>query len=115
MTSLRQSSNWQVPMPFVKRDITAPPSAGERSQEELEPHFVALGSPDADTRWTAARALGGRGDAVAALGSALAAEQVPRVREAIMTALMRTGDEASVSVLLPYLRAQDADQRTAAL
>ena len=40
-----------------------------------------------------------------------AAEQVARVREAIMTALMRVGDEASVMALLPYLRSQDAAQR----
>ena len=43
-----------------------------------------------------------------ALAAALGAEEVPRVREAIMTALMRIGDEASVMALLPYLRSQDA-------
>jgi HEAT repeat protein len=32
-----------------------------------------------------------------------------------MTALMRVGDEASVRVILPYLRAQDASQRAAAI
>ena len=37
------------------------------------------------------------------------------MREAIMTALMRVGDEASVQALLPYLRAQDAAQRSAAI
>ena len=42
-------------------------------------------------------------------------EQVPRVREAIMTALMRIGDEASVQALLPYLRSQDAARRGAAI
>ena len=56
----------------------------------------------------AARALGGRAEAVPALAAALGAEQIPRVREAIMTALMRVGDEASVKALLPYLRSQDA-------
>ena len=36
-----------------------------------------------------------------ALAAALAVEHSPRVREAIMTALMRVGDEASVRALLP--------------
>ena len=66
-------------------------------------------------RWSAARALGGRADAVAALARALGTEQVARVREAIMTALMRVGDEASVRALLPYLRSQDAGQRATAI
>ena len=43
------------------------------------------------------------------------ARPVPRVREAIMTALMRIGDEASVRALLPYLRSEDAGQRAAAI
>ena len=40
---------------------------------------------------------------------------MPRVQEAIMTALMRIGDEASVKTLLPYLRSQDAGLRAAAI
>ncbi len=32
-----------------------------------------------------------------------------------MTALMRVGDEASVKAMLPYLRAQDAGLRAAAI
>jgi HEAT repeat protein len=39
----------------------------------------------------------------------------PRVREAIMTALMRIGDAASVQALLPYLRSEDAGRRGAAI
>ena len=50
-----------------------------------------------------------------ALAAALGVEQVARVREAIMTALMRVGDEASVMALLPYLRSQDAAQRAASI
>ena len=83
--------------------------------EGLASHVAALNSPDAEARWNAARALGGRADAVPALAAALAREQVPRVREAIMTALMRVGDEASVLALLPYLRSQDAGQRATAI
>jgi HEAT repeat protein len=37
------------------------------------------------------------------------------VQEAIMTALMRVGDQASVAALLPYLRSPDAGRRGAAI
>jgi HEAT repeat protein len=74
-----------------------------------------LTSPDAEIRWSAARALGIHREAVSALAAALGVEQIARVREAIMTALMRIGDEASVKVLLPYLRSQDAGLRAAAV
>ena len=57
----------------------------------------------------------GQADAVPALAAALARETVPRVREAIMTALMRIGDAASVEAILPYLRSQDAGLRAAAI
>jgi HEAT repeat protein len=101
-------------MPFVKRDV--PSSAvDQRPDDSLVSHIAALSRPDPETRWSAARALGGRADAVPALAAALGAEQVPRVREAIMTALMRIGDQASVVALLPCLRSQDAGQRAAAI
>jgi HEAT repeat protein len=75
----------------------------------------ALDSPDADSRWTAARALAGQADAVPALAVAIAREPIPRVREAMMTALIRIGNAASLEVLLPYLRSQDASVRAAAI
>ena len=37
------------------------------------------------------------------------------MREAMMTALMRVGDRASVLALLPYIRSQDASQRGTAI
>ncbi len=83
--------------------------------DDLSAQIAALADQDAERRWAAARALGGRAEAVPALASALQSEATPRVREAIMTALMRVGDEASVKTLLPYLRAQDASQRAAAI
>src|SRR6185295_14369943 len=90
--SPRRSSNWWGHMPFVKRDVTAPGSTGRRAGDDLAPHddglashIAALGSPDIEVRWSAARALGGRADAVPALAAALGVEQVARVREAIMT------------------------------
>jgi HEAT repeat protein len=98
-------------MPFVRRDL---PSKDDKPLEGgLASRITELGSPDPETRWTAARALGGRPEAVVALAATLGSEPSPRVREAIMTALMRTGNEASVEALLPYLRSQDAGQRAA--
>jgi len=102
-------------MPLVKHDPTAPPPPSQGSQGDLASHIAALSGQDAGTRWSAARALGGRADAVPALAAALGAEQVARVREAIMTALMRIGDAASVMALLPYLRSQDAGLRAATI
>ncbi len=75
----------------------------------------ALDSPDAESRWMAARALSGDVEAVPALAAALDREPVSRVREAIMTALIRIGNAASVEAILPYLRSQDAALRAAAV
>jgi HEAT repeat protein len=112
-------------MPFIKRGpahsettISETPISqtrgGERSDAASD-HLDALRSPDAEARWIAARALGGRDYAVAALAGALETEDVPRVREAIMTALLRTGDDASVEALLPCMRSQNAGVRAAAI
>lgn len=100
-------------MPFIKRGVSAPPV--EKADGGAAAHIAALSSADAEARWRAARALGGVASAVPILAAALKAEPVPRVREAIMTALMRVGDEASVAALLPCLRAQDAGVRAAAI
>jgi HEAT repeat protein len=102
-------------MPFIKRDTTTQPSAAATPADTLATQLAALASGDPQQRWSAARALGSRPDAVPALAAALGREQQPRVREAIMTALMRIGDEASVMTLLPYLRSPDAAQRAAAI
>jgi HEAT repeat protein len=101
-------------MPFVKRETPIPPSA-PRPADELAAHIAALGGSDPEARWQGARALAGRPEAVAPLAIALAVEAIPRVREAIMTALMRIGNAPSVEALLPYLRSQDAGQRAAAI
>jgi HEAT repeat protein len=102
-------------MPFVKRDTANPASAAGTPADELATHIAALRRPDAEARWQAARALVGRAEAVAPLTAALGVEPVARVRETIMTALMRIGNRASVEALLPYLRSQDAGQRGAAI
>jgi HEAT repeat protein len=101
-------------MPFIKRGESAADRNDEADRSAPSP-MAALGSPDAQARWSAARALGGVSAAFPALAAALASESVPRVREAIMTALMRIGDEASIRALLPYLRSQDAGLRAAAI
>jgi HEAT repeat protein len=100
-------------MPFVKHEISGPETDDGPREETLTSPIAALHSLDAETRWNAARALGGRAKAVPALADALSKEQVPHVQEAIITALMRVGDEASVMALLPYLRSQDPSQRSA--
>ena len=100
-------------MPLIKRDAaqnSSPPSAPKDAVAE---HLAALNNPDADSRWRAARALGGHADAVGALADLLNTEKVPRVREAVVTALIRTGDRASVEALIPHLRSQDAALRSA--
>jgi HEAT repeat protein len=102
-------------MPLVKGGAAPPPPGCKDDDDRFAFHVSALAHPEVDTRWKAARALGGRAEAVAALANALAAEQVPQVREAIMTALMRVGNNTSVTALLPYLRSQDAGMRSAAI
>jgi HEAT repeat protein len=97
-------------MPLVKGS-----SKGSAPGGDLTLHRSALDGPDAESRWTAARALAGHSEAVPALAAALGREPVPRVREAIMTALLRIGDAASVEAILPYLRSQDAGLRAAAV
>lgn len=92
-------------MPLVKGS-KSPARDGDST-----PHRAALDSPDAESRWMAARALSGDVDAVPALATALGREPAARVRAAIMTALMRIGNAASVEAILPYLRSQDAGVR----
>lgn len=96
-------------MPLIKGKKSGASGGTSGSQQ------AALDSPDADSRWTAARAVAGQADAVPALAAALARESIPRVREAITTALIRIGNPASIEVLLPYLRSQDAGVRAAAI
>ena len=101
-------------MPFVKRDAAAPAMADQLSDDSAAA-IANLKNPQAEIRWSAARSLGNRPEAVPALAIALGIEHVSRVREAMMTALIRIGDEASVRALLPYLRSQDAGLRAATI
>lgn len=97
-------------MPLVRRGTGSSGAGGEPA-----PKRPALDSSDADSRWAAARGLAGDPQSVPELAAALGRETVPRVREAIMTALMRIGDTASVEAILPCLRSQDAGLRAAAI
>jgi HEAT repeat protein len=96
-------------MPLI-RGSKSPASEGDSAS-----HRAALDSPDAESRWMAARALSGDVDAVPALAAAVGREPVPRVREAIMTALIRIGNAACVQAILPCLRSQDAALRASAI
>ena len=102
-------------MPLVRRG-TADARPGAKIPGDTAVELIdALKAEDADRRWNAARMLGDHPGAVPALAAALGAEQSPRVREALMTALMRIGDSASARAVLPYLRSQDASVRSSAV
>lgn len=96
-------------MPLVKGN------RGSAAAGATSPLSPALDSSDAENRWAAARSLAGRAEAVPELAAALRRETVPRVREAILTSLIRTGDTASAEAIVPCLRSQDAALRAAAI
>jgi HEAT repeat protein len=93
-------------MPLIRKPsaASAPPAAAD----------LSLSDGDRDQRWAAARAAVGRADGVALLAAALPKEEDPRVREAIFTALARIATVESAATVLPYLRSDEADLRTAA-
>jgi HEAT repeat protein len=97
-------------MPLIKRDNPSPADA-PRGPEPL----ADLDSPIIEVRWRAVRAIPPHPEFVASLAAAFERETVPRVREAIITTLIRIGDRASAQALLPYLRAQNASVRIAAI
>jgi HEAT repeat protein len=97
-------------MPLVKRGGAARPEAREEPLAGQEAD-QALRDPDATRRRAAA--LGwGEGADPAPLAKALAVERDPRVREALVTALIRLGAAGEV---VPFLRSADAGLRAAAV
>jgi len=97
-------------MPLIRKGPT------ERSPPTVEQDaMLGLLAPQADARWSAARAAAGLPGGVVALGDALAVEADARVREAIFTSLSRAATAEAVGVVAPYVHSQDAGLRTAAL
>ena len=96
-------------MPLIKG------GRGSAAPGATAPPLLALDSSDAESRWAAARAFAGHAEAVPELAAALRHETVPRVREAILTSLIRTGSAASAEAIVPCLRSDDAGLRAAAI
>jgi HEAT repeat protein len=98
-------------MPLVRKPSspTVTPTPDDRKLSDV----LADGSDD--ERWSAVRSAPSLPDALPSLSDALSRERVPRVREAIFTALAKIGSSESAAVALPYLRSENASLRTAAL
>lgn len=98
-------------MPLIKRPASETSSL---APDRAELATKLLDGTD-EERWDAARGAFELADGLSLLGQALTRERVPRVREAIFTALAKIGTPDAAGVVLPYLRSDDAAQRTAAL
>ena len=98
-------------MPLVKR----PSFTSETVALEVRKTSEMLTGGTDDERWNAARTAATLPDALPLLTKALSGERVPRVREAIFTALAKIGSSDSAAAALPYMRSDDASERTAAL
>jgi HEAT repeat protein len=98
-------------MPLVRKPspATPPPAPDGRGLA------ATLLEGSDDERWAAARGAFELPDGLTLLEGALSRERVPRVREAIFTAIAKIGTSDAAAVVLPYLRSDDAAQRTAAL
>jgi HEAT repeat protein len=100
-------------MPFVKKNLAAPPSPVEKT--DMAAAAAALQRGTMPERWAAVRALAHDAFAVPLLAAALHGEVEPQLREAIFGALARIGTAESFASLVQYLRSDDAATRTAAL
>lgn len=98
-------------MPLVRK----PSSATQISTPDARKLAEILATGSDDERWTAARSAAGAPNGISLLADALSNERVPRVREAIFTALAKLATPDSAAVTLPYLRSDDAAERTGAL
>ena len=98
-------------MPLIRNTT---PTAEPHAPDERKPaELLATGSDE--ERWIAARNAAETPEALSLLTRALSVERVPRVREAMFTALAKIATPESASVALPYLRSEDASLRTQAL
>ncbi len=98
-------------MPLISNKST--PDAP--SEEAPAAALTRLASPDPQTRRDAARDLTGHPESVQALVTALEIEDVPAVRQALISALVSSGDRAAVTPLTEMLRADDAARRSEAV
>lgn len=98
-------------MPLIRKP--APPVETPAPDDRNIAEMLIEGSDD--ERWTAARSAALLPEALPLLAIALSKERVARVREALFTTLAKIGSSESAAVTIPYLRSDDAAQRTAAL
>lgn len=99
-------------MPLIRK----PANAG--ASVEANPAFdvvKALTSNNSDERWTAARMAVGDPRAESTLASLVLTESDPRVREAMLTSLTRSGSSESIDAIVSLLRSDDAASRAGAL
>jgi HEAT repeat protein len=100
-------------MPLTRRPAGSPDVAAEAPDAAAILRRLAGGTDE--ERWIAARAAAELPSAVSALGEALVRETNLRVREAMFTALARIATPQSVEAVLPFLRSDHANVRTAAI
>jgi hypothetical protein len=93
-------------MPLIRKPLTP-------AIESAAPASLAAATPD--ERWAAARAAVSQPDGAALLAAALAREANPRVRSAIFAGLGRIATVESAAAVVPYLKSEDANQRSGAL
>lgn len=98
-------------MPLVRKPSAPAPATAPEGPDLAE----TLRRGTDDERWAAARNAFEVPEGLALLSEALSREHVPRVREAIFTALAKIGTPEAASTVLPHLRSDDAAQRTASL
>ncbi|MFG1465049.1 HEAT repeat domain-containing protein [Xanthobacter sp. DSM 24535] len=99
-------------MPLIRG---ASPASGDRLTVGDPPAPASLAGATSEERWAAARAAAGSAGNVPILQAALMSETDPRVREAIFTSLALINTDESAQAVLPHLRSDDAQMRTAAL
>ncbi|ACA16515.1 PBS lyase heat domain protein repeat-containing protein [Methylobacterium sp. 4-46] len=93
-------------MPLIRRDPPGCAPPGPAAPDDLT-------APEPERRLAAIRALSGRREAAGALGEALGREGVPRVREALLSALIACADPQAAAALAAHLGAQDPALRNA--
>jgi HEAT repeat protein len=104
--------SWFPDVPLIRKDAGNDPPLAEGP---LSTAAALLARGTVDERWLAARSLADHPGAVGSLAAALAVEPEARVREAILTGLVRQGGDLSVRAILPQIRSEDARLRTEAL